>query len=322
MDFLKVLEAVLPIYLIAGVGVFLRARQVVTAEMEKGLLKLVIHCLYPCLILDKTLGNDLVRQGDIVGWGIGLGLGLVMVGMIASWIVATILGMKPGQGKRTFTLSGGVQNYGYTAIPILMALFVVGRNDDVLGVLFIHSLGVEIAIWFVGMMVLTGSVIKSPKQLINGPIVAVVLGVGLSWTGGWKLFDPEMGGIIGLIIRQAMSWLGACAFPIGLLLIGATMYDMVGKESLSPKVGLGASLVRLLIMPLVILSAAKFLPIAPALQQVLLVQAAMPAAVTPIIVARHYGGSPGVAVQVVLVTSALALITMPLWISWGVKFVF
>ncbi|MEJ6729106.1 MAG: AEC family transporter [Akkermansiaceae bacterium] len=322
MDFLKVLEAVLPIYLIAGVGVFLRARQVVTAEMEKGLLKLVIHCLYPCLILDKTLGNDLVRQGDIVGWGIGLGLGLVMVGMIASWIVATILGMKPGQGKRTFTLSGGVQNYGYTAIPILRALFVVGGNDDVLGVLFIHSLGVEIAIWFVGMMVLTGSVIKSPKQLINGPIVAVVLGVGLSWTGGWKLFDPEMGGIIGLIIRQAMSWLGACAFPIGLLLIGATMYDMVGKESLSPKVGLGASLVRLLIMPLVILSAAKFLPIAPALQQVLLVQAAMPAAVTPIIVARHYGGSPGVAVQVVLVTSALALITMPLWISWGVKFVF
>ncbi|MDB4275075.1 AEC family transporter [Akkermansiaceae bacterium] len=316
------MEAVLPIYLIAGVGVFLRARQVVTAEMEKGLLKLVIHCLYPCLILDKTLGNDLVRQGDIVGWGIGLGLGLVMVGMIASWIVATILGMKPGQGKRTFTLSGGVQNYGYTAIPILMALFVVGGNDDVLGVLFIHSLGVEIAIWFVGMMVLTGSVIKSPKQLINGPIVAVVLGVGLSWTGGWKLFDPEMGGIIGLIIRQAMSWLGACAFPIGLLLIGATMYDMVGKESLSPKVGLGASLVRLLIMPLVILSAAKFLPIAPALQQVLLVQAAMPAAVTPIIVARHYGGSPGVAVQVVLVTSALALITMPLWISWGVKFVF
>ncbi|MDA7610716.1 AEC family transporter, partial [bacterium] len=170
MDFLKVLEAVLPIYLIAGVGVFLRARQVVTAEMEKGLLKLVIHCLYPCLILDKTLGNDLVRQGDIVGWGIGLGLGLVMVGMIASWIVATILGMKPGQGKRTFTLSGGVQNYGYTAIPILMALFVVGGNDDVLGVLFIHSLGVEIAIWFVGMMVLTGSVIKSPKQFINGPI--------------------------------------------------------------------------------------------------------------------------------------------------------
>ena len=312
----------MPIYLIAGVGVFLRARQVVTAKMEKGLLKLVIHCLYPCLILDKTLGNDLVRQGDIVGWGIGLGLGLVMVGMIASWIVATILGMKPGQGKRTFTLSGGVQNYGYTAIPILMALFVVGGNDDVLGVLFIHSLGVEIAIWFVGMMVLTGSVIKSPKQLINGPIVAVVLGVGLSWTGGWKLYDPEMGGIIGLIIRQAMSWLGACAFPIGLLLIGATMYDMVGKESLSPKVGLGASLVRLLIMPLVILSAAKFLPIAPALQQVLLVQAAMPAAVTPIIVARHYGGSPGVAVQVVLVTSALALITMPLWISWGVKFVF
>jgi len=320
--FLTVLEAVLPIYLLAAIGGFLRVQKVVTAEMEKGLLKLVIHCLYPCLILDKTLGNDLVRQSEVLFWGIGLGFGLVMIGMLVSWLVATALRMKAGQGKRTFTFSGGVQNYGYTAIPILIALFVVDGDDDVLGVLFIHSLGVEIAIWVVGLMVLTGAYLKSPKQLINGPIVAVVLGIGLSWTGGWEIFDPERGGIFGLIVRQTMSWLGACAFPIGLLLIGATMVDMVSKERLSSKVGLGACFVRLLVMPLVIISAAKFLPLAPALQQVLLVQAAMPAAVTPIIVARHYGGSPGVAVQVVLATSALALVTMPLWISWGVKFIF
>jgi predicted permease len=39
-------------------------------------------------------------------------------------------------------------------------------------------------------------------------------------------------------------------------------------------------------------------------------------------VARHYGGSPGVAVQGVIVTSIVALVTMPLWISWGIRFVF
>ena len=100
------------------------------------------------------------------------------------------------------------------------------------------------------------------------------------------------------------------------------LFDLSGKERLDPKITIGACLVRLLIMPIVILSAAKFLPIAVALKQVLLVQAAMPAAVTPIILARHYGGSPGVAVQMVLATSALALITIPIWISWGVQFVF
>ncbi|MGJ8695101.1 MAG: AEC family transporter [Verrucomicrobiaceae bacterium] len=314
--------AVLPVYLLVGVGLLLRRTRVVTQEMEKGMLQLVIHCLYPCLILDKTLGNDLVRQADVIGWGVGLGFGLVIAGMIVSYFVGAGLGLKPGGGKRTFTFAGGIQNYGYTAIPILASLFVIEGNDEVLGVLFVHSLGVEIAMWCVGIMVMTGKFIRSPRQLLNGPIVAVVLGIGLSWTGGWRFFDPEEGGMLGLIIRQAMHWLGGCAFPIGLMLIGAMMYDLVGKEKLSMRVSGGGLLVRLVIMPLVILSAAKWLPIAVALKQVLLVQACMPAAVTPIIVARHYGGSPGVAVQVVMATSIAALVTMPLWLSWGVKFLF
>ncbi len=316
------MQAVLPVYLLAAVGMILHRARVIEKEMEKGILKLVIHCLYPCLILDKTLGNPLVRQFDIVAWGIGLGCGLIVIGMLCSWLIGSIAGLQSGTGKRTFILAGGVQNFGYTAIPILAALFASSGDDSVLGVLFVHSLGVEIAIWIIGIMVMTGTVSKNLKLLLNGPIVAVILGVGLSWTGGWTLFDPELGGFIGRMIRQTMSWLGACAFPLGLMLIGATMMDLVGKERLSMKIGISALLVRLLIMPLIFLCAARYLPLATALKQVLLVQAVMPAAVTPIIVARHYGGSPGVAVQTVVATSVAALITMPLWIRWGMKFVF
>ena len=320
VSFSLVLQAVLPVYILVAVGLALRGFKVVTVEMEKGMLKLVIHCLYPCLILDKTLGNDLVRQGSVLAWGIGLGFGIIVVGMLVSYLAGRIIGLQPGSGRRTFTLAGGVQNYGYTAIPIL--LFVVAGDDKVLGVLFIHSLGVEIAIWVVGIMVVTGSIFGNPKLLINGPIVAVILGVALSSTGGWILFDPVQGGIFGSVVRQAMNWLGACAFPIGLMLIGATMYDLIGKERLSPRIGIASLVVRLGVMPIIILCAAKYLPIITELKQVLLVQSAMPAAVSPIFVARHYGGSPGVGVQIVLATSLFGLFTMPLWISWGSRFIF
>ena len=320
MSFSLVLTAVLPVYLLVAIGLVLRASKVVTEEMEKGLLKLVIHCLYPCLILDKTLGNVLVRQSGVLVSGIGLGFGIIMVGMLISNLAGRLVGLKPGTGRRTFTLSAGVQNYGYTAIPIL--LFIVGGDDRVLGVLFLHSLGVEVAIWMVGVMVVTGSVTSNPKLLINGPIVAVVLGVLLSLTGGWVFFDQNHGGLFGGMVRQTMSWLGACAFPIGLVLIGATMYELIGKERLSKKIALSSLIVRLGIMPLLILAAAKYLPIVTELKQVLLVQSAMPAAVSPIFVARHYGGSPGVAVQIVLATSVLGLLSMPLWIAWGSSFVF
>ncbi|MDA7617103.1 hypothetical protein N8565_00940, partial [Akkermansiaceae bacterium] len=96
MSFSVILQAILPVYLLVGVGLFLRAAKVVTPEMEKGMLKMVIHCLYPCLILDKTLGNELVRHFDVLAWGVGLGFGLVILGMAVAYLMGLGLGLKPG----------------------------------------------------------------------------------------------------------------------------------------------------------------------------------------------------------------------------------
>ena len=47
----------------------------------------------------------------------------------------------------------------------------------------------------------------------------------------------------------------------------------------------------------------------------------MPAAVVPIVMARHYGGDPALALRIVLSTSVVSLVTTPLWIRFGLKFV-
>jgi malate permease and related proteins len=54
------------------------------------------------------------------------------------------------------------------------------------------------------------------------------------------------------------------------------------------------------------------------LQRVLVLQAAMPAAVFSIVMARHYGGDAATALRVVLATSLLGLITIPLWLRFGI----
>ena len=70
-----------------------------------------------------------------------------------------------------------------------------------------------------------------------------------------------------------------------------------------------------------ILAAAKWLPLSIELKRVLVVQAAMPAGLMPIIIARHYGGQPLTAVQIVLGTTILALLTIPLWLRVGLAWV-
>jgi predicted permease len=74
---------------------------------------------------------------------------------------------------------------------------------------------------------------------------------------------------------------------------------------------------RMGVLPVGILALAYFLPLSVELKRVLLVQAAMPAAVIPIIISRLYGGHPRTAVQIVLGTTALGILVIPLWLRAG-----
>jgi predicted permease len=78
-----------------------------------------------------------------------------------------------------------------------------------------------------------------------------------------------------------------------------------------------ACLIRLGILPLLFLGGAFLLSGPVELRRVMVLQAAMPSAVFPIIMARHYGGDSITAVRVVVVTTVLGLITIPLWIRAG-----
>jgi predicted permease len=79
-------------------------------------------------------------------------------------------------------------------------------------------------------------------------------------------------------------------------------------------------LVRLVLLPLGFLVLARYLPCSVELKRVIILQAAMPAAVFPIVMAKHYGGDTATALRVVISTSALSLITTPIWIRLGTKF--
>ncbi len=46
----------------------------------------------------------------------------------------------------------------------------------------------------------------------------------------------------------------------------------------------------------------------------------MPAAMLSLVLAKHYGGDPDTAMQVVLATTAVGLLTIPFWIELGLRF--
>ena len=312
---LEVLRQVLPVYLLMLLGALLRRLGLTRREHDDGILHLVFHVMYPCFIVDKILGSDSVRELSSVAWGIGTGFGLTVGGMAIAWLFAGLLRYERGTGKRTFALSAGVQNFGYTAIPVVERLWI---GTGATAMLFVHNLGVELAIWSVGVMLISGQRKIPWRRLVNGPVVAVVLGLALV-AAGWDgmRVPPGADAVEPGVLRTTMRWLGSGAFPVAIFVTGAVVMDLIGRERPTWRATLGGIVVRLAIVPAVILATARFLPSPEALKQVLVVQAAMPAAVTPILLAKLYDGRPAVAVEIVVATTVASMLTMPLVLLVG-----
>ena len=308
MTFTNILASTVAVFMIMGVGCLARRTQMITDDSEKGLMRLVITILLPCFILSKVPGNPALQDPSVVALALGVGIATVVLAFIICYWVGKLCGITQQLGLNTFALATALQNYGFIPIPIIESIFPEAQGNQILGVLFVHNLGIETALWTAGIVALSGSSSGAWKRLINPPSVAITAGLILNATGLY-LYFPEF-------LVRVIRLLGMCTIPMALILVGATLLGVIEREKWKTDyraVGL-AVLLRFSVLPLLLIGFAFVigaLELSPELKTVLLIQAAMPCATFPMLLAKHYGGQPRVAMQVCLVTSAVSLILTP-----------
>jgi predicted permease len=308
LDFLTLLGTVAPVFLVIGAGYAVFRVGWLTTESETSLLRLVVNLLYPCLILQTVLANAAAIKPENLVLPPLAGFATAAFGCVASYLAAPLFGLREPRMRRTFAFTTGMYNYGYIPLPVVQTLFGPGATT----VLFIHNIGVEIALWTVGVVMLAGTSPRDAwRNIFTPPVIAIAVAVGLTFTGAQHWIPP--------FILSAIRITAAAAIPLALLLTGATFADQARNLKSQPSggVALGSAVLRLGLLPLSLLALARWLPCSPELRQVIMVQAAMPSAMFPVILAKHYGGDPATALRIVLITSVLGLITIPLWLKFG-----
>ncbi|MCX8157619.1 MAG: AEC family transporter [Verrucomicrobiae bacterium] len=305
-----IFTAVLPVIGAVLMGALMRRLNWLTTEADTSLMRVTINVFTPCLIFDSVLGNAALANLSTLLLTPTVGFITVTAGILLALAVSRFTGLPPGTAQRTFALCTGIYNYGYIPLPLALMMF----DRETVGVLFVHNIGVEAAMWSVGLLVISGQGLKSGwRQIVNVPLGAILLGLALNASG----LAPHLPAFV----RQTAHLLGQCAIPLGLVLVGATMADYAHEfrfGRLQPPI-LWACALRLGLLPVGFLLFACVLPAPVELKRIILLQAAMPAAVFPIIMSRHYGGDPGLALRIVLSTSLGALLTMPWWLRWGAQ---
>jgi len=299
---------ILPVFTLIAVGVALRRFHWIEGEAETSMIRFAMYVCMPCLAFDAIVGNASLREPGNLFLPPIAGFAATAAGFGVSYLVARLIGLRKGTGLRTFAISAGVCNYSYLPLPIVGGIW----GERAQGVVLVHNMGVDMAIWSVGLLVLTGASARSGwRRLITPMLITLVVAIAINVLG----LAPFVPGLV----RGVAHSLGVCAVPLGIVMTGVNIANFLNEplKLLHRNVAIASCVVRLGIMPVLMLCFANWLPCSVELKRVLVVEAAMPAAVLPILLAQYYGGQPLTAVQVVLTTTAAGLVTSPFWIRAG-----
>ena len=144
----------------------------------------------------------------------------------------------------------------------------------------------------------------------NDPTLGVIVGLALAWSGlGTYVAQPPL--------MKTFEMIGNCATPLCLILFGCSMRDLWHNMKWEPKPIICGLLTRLGLAPALLLLMAYFLPVDDYIKRVIIIQAAIPSAVIPVILAKRFGGHPDLGTQILLTTTVASFLTLPCWLALG-----
>lgn len=272
--------------------------------LRTSLTTLVYVLLLPALVLvvlwQAPLGTDTLKIAALALAGLGTGFGL-------AWLWFRLV---PTSRTETgaLLLAATFPNATYMGLPVLeTALGPWARSVAIQYDLFactpvLLSAGVLMAARYGG----SDEQVHPFATLVRvPPLWAAATGVLLN-LGGVPL-PPILEGVLGS--------LGSGVVPLMLFALGLGLrWEGVARlrlTRLAPVI-----LIQLLLTPLVVAWAGGLVGLAPGLRAAVVLEAAMPSMVLGIVLCDRYGLDTGLYAMAVTLSTALSLITLPLWFVW------
>ena len=217
------------------------------------------------------------------------------------------------------TLSASLSNCGFMGIPLIQLLF---KNPAITIFAVIYVVAFNIVLWTFGVYVLTGdkSYVSIKKAFLNLPTIVLVIALPIFFLN-LNLASSE-----NIVISSVLRFLQyfndfSAVFPM--MILGIRLATMNAKSLVTDKHVYITSAFKLIVFPLIGLGLILLLRLIPIMQAEpanfmatsLLIAVAMPSATMAITFAETFDADKEMAVKCTLVSTILALITVPLFIS-------
>lgn len=294
------------LFLLIGLGYALKRLGVFKAEDSGMLVKLVLRVTMPALILTSFLHTEIETKHG----GILLTAAVTTTILLTVWYFIFRLTIKDKVTRGTALLLAFFSNMGFMGIPFIEQLF--GTEGVSYAVLFGQLSSSDFLFFTVGIMICAAhsplehgkDIWQILKDVLRTPVVlAIPVGIILHFTGVPALVERIIA-----IAGGANTFL--IMFAVGL---------MLAPEKFSRKLVIPTFLLSgatLVIYPFVVWIIGSLVGLADISLKIAVLQAGMPAAVLIAVLAKEYKLNVELAESVLVMSTLLSMMTLPLWQWW------
>lgn len=286
---LTVLEVVAPVFLLGAIGfAWVRAGFEYRVEFVTRLaMTLAVPCLIFMALVETEISAAALVRVSAAALAAYAGLGLLF------WAGFRLAGLE----QRVWLAPTVFGNTGNLGLPL--ALFAFGEAG--LGLAVVIFAVMAVLSFTIGLLVVTGG--GSPWRAMKEPMVpATLLGALFLWQG-WPVPD-WIGNTLGLI--------GQMAIPLMLITLGVAVARLKPSGFLRP---VAISVLRVIACTGAGWASGTAFGLSGVPLAVLILQVAMPVAVTSYLLAEKYAADPDAVAGLVVVSTLLSVATIPLTLA-------
>lgn len=297
---MQILQQMLIFVIIMIVGAWARKKSILTPENEGQITQLVLTITYPAIILSGVTGNGPRIEGMELAYAFGVIVIMLIVLMGSAFLIPQMLRYKKSE-KGIINVMTVFTNIGFMGVPMVDAIY--GKD----ALIYMTVLLIPFNLLFFSYVIETikgGGGEKEPfrwKSLVNPGMISCVLAIAIYFS------DIRLPFILDSAIRMVGNMTG----PLAMMLLGSFLLDTDWKTLINKKI-LAFTGIKMVILPIIVVLLLKQFVDNTYLLAVCMAALATPSGnVIPLLTNLYNKEGYPISVQGVAVTTAAAVVTMP-----------
>lgn len=303
MDAMVVINQMIQLFMVIGLGYFMKKKKILNDEVNSKLNYIVISITTPALIFSSVCKATISDKSTVL-YTLVIAIALYIVLPIISYIIVKIMRV-PVEQKGLYMFMIIFSNIGFMGYPVMKALF--GNNAILYTSIFNILFNIEV--YTLGVILINyGKNVETKfnlKNLLSPGIIASIIALFIYFL---EINIPS-------VIVESCTMVGDMTTPLAMLIIGATLANIKVKELFTEYRLYYFTIIKQIILPVAIFPVIAYFVTDPLLRGITLVNVAMPVANSAVLFANEYGGDVELAAKSVFITTLISVITIPLIVS-------